>query len=46
MKVLTSLGVLALSLLAGCSMMGEGKDKAPAVITSQNVDRVQGSSGS
>jgi heat shock protein HslJ len=35
-------GVLALSLLAGCSMMGEGKDKAPAVITSQNVDRVQG----
>jgi heat shock protein HslJ len=42
MKVLTSLGVLALSLAAGCSMMGEGKDKAPAVVTSQNVDRVQG----
>ncbi len=42
MKILTALGALALSLAAGCSMMGEGKDKAPAVITSENVGRVQG----
>lgn len=42
MKALISLGVLALVLLAGCSMMGAGKDSGPAVITSQNVDRVQG----
>ena len=42
MKILTALGALVLSLAAGCSMMGEGKDKAPAVITSENVGRVQG----
>jgi heat shock protein HslJ len=42
MKALTSLGVLALSLLAGCSMMGEGKDGGPAVIASDNVARIQG----
>ncbi len=42
MKALTSLGVLALALLAGCSMMGGAKDSGPAVITSQNIDRVQG----
>src|ERR1700674_3879691 len=42
MKALTSLGVVVLVLLAGCSMLGGGKDAGPAVITSQNLDRIQG----
>jgi heat shock protein HslJ len=42
MRTLTSLGLLALALLAGCSMMGVGKDSAPAVVTSQNLGRIEG----
>ena len=41
MKKMTLLAALPILLLGACSMMGGGKDSGPAVVTSQNVARVQ-----
>jgi heat shock protein HslJ len=41
MKKMILLAALQILLLGGCSTVGVGKDSGPAIITSQNVGRIQ-----